>query len=147
MNSKTSPDRFLTHLHRPIILVSFLLLIAFILRRKNDLADGTNIPFLLLLAVLFTFLFASEPLLSPRIKSYYRIYLATQLVIVQLLGVVQEYQDIWALLYIILAFQVALRCSRKEAILWFSLFAASLLVTLSIEFGFVSGLGVQWPTR
>ena len=53
----------------------------------------------------------------------------------------QEYQDTWALLYIVLGFQVAVRCSRKEAMVWFGLFVTSLLVTLSVEFGLISGLG------
>jgi signal transduction histidine kinase len=90
---------------------------------------------------LFTILYTTEPFLSSRIKSYHRICFSIQFILVQALGLFQEYQDTWALLYIVLGFQVAVRCARKEALVWFSLFASSLLVTLSVEFGVVSGVG------
>jgi len=122
-------------------LVGYVLIIVVALRRRYDLAGGFNIGLLLFMLGLFTALYASEPLLSPRIKSYHWVYFSIQLIIVQTLGVFQEYQDTWALLYIILGFQVAVRCSRKEAMVWFSLFVASLLVTLCAEFGLISGPG------
>jgi signal transduction histidine kinase len=96
---------------------------------------------LLFLLGLFTVLYASEAPLSRRIKYYPTIYFVLQFIIVQILGVFQEYQDNWALLYIVLGFQAARRCSRKEAIIWFGLFGTSLVITLCAEFGVVSGLG------
>jgi len=141
MNSRTASDHLTTHSHRLVILISYLMIIAFGLRRRYDLVGGFTIELLLILLGLFTALYASEKLLTPKIKAYPRIYFALQLIIVQILGVFQEYQDTWALLYIVLGFQVGLLCSRKEALVWFGLFIASLLVTLSVEFGLVSGIG------
>lgn len=141
MNNRVAPDRLTTHSHRIIHLIGYLLILVVVLRRRYDLAGGFNIGSTLFLLGLFTALYASEALLSPRIKSYQRFYFATQLIIVQSLGVFQEYQDTWALLYIVLGFQVAARCARKEALFWFSLFVASLLVSLSAEFGLISGPG------
>ena len=141
MNNKPPADRLTTHFHRLVVLLSYLLIVNVALRRRYDLAGGYSIQILLVLLGLFTVLFTCEFLLSRRIKSYHRIYFALQLIIVQIFGLFQEYQDTWALLYIVLGFQVALHCSRKEAFAWFSLFAASLLLTLSAEFGVISGPG------
>lgn len=141
MNKHLPADRLTTHAHRLIILVGYILIIVVALRRRYDLVGNFNISLLLFLLGFFTALFASEPLLSSRIKSYHWIYFSLQLIIVQSLGVFKGYQDTWALLYIVLGFQVAVRCSRKEALFWFSLFAVSLLVTLSAEFGVISGPG------
>ncbi len=141
MSSRDAPDRLTTHSHRLVILISFVLIINVALRRRYDLADRFSIEQLILLLGLFTILFASEPLLSRKVKSYYRSYFILQMIIVQLVGVFEVFQDTWSLLYIILGFQVARRCTRREATVWFSLFAVSLLVTLSAEFGIISGPG------
>jgi len=140
MNNRLTPDRFTTHSHRLVIFISYLLIFVVGLRRRYDLIGGYNIWVLLYLLGIFTVLFSSESRLS-RIKFYPRIYFSIQMIIVLILGVFQEYQDTWALLYIPLGFQVAARCSRKAAVIWFSLFVTSLLVTLSAEFGLVSGPG------
>ena len=141
MNNRLALDRLTRHSHRLVHLLSYLLIIVVGLRRWYDLTGGFNLGWLVLLLGLFTLLFASESRLSSRIKFYPRIYFALQVIIVQILGVFQEYQDTWALLYIVLGFQVAVCCSRKEAMGWFSLFVFSLLVTLSTEFGPISGPG------
>jgi signal transduction histidine kinase len=141
MNKRPSPDRFTTHPHLVVILLSFILIIAVALRRRYDLVSPFNLGWLVALLGLFAVLFASEPLISSRIKLYRWLYFTVQLIIVQLLAVFQEYQDTWAVLYIALGFQVAVRCPRKEAWGWFSLFATSLMVTLCVEFGLVSGPG------
>jgi len=141
MNKRLSADRLTTHSHRLVILVSYVLIIVIALRRRYDLVGGFTLGLLLILLALFTVLYASESLLSPRIKSYPRFYFALQMIIVQSLGLFQEYQDTWAVLYIALGFQVAVRFSRKESMVWYSLFATSLLVTLCAEFGLISGPG------
>lgn len=134
-------DRLSSHYHWPVWLVGYLLIIVVALRRRYDLAGKNDMSLLLLLLGLFTVLFTTEPLLSRRIKAYHHVYFVLQIIIVQTLGLFQEYQDTWALLYIVLGFQVAVRCSRKEALVWYSLFATSMLVTMSVEFGIVSGIG------
>lgn len=141
MNHLAAPDHFTTRSHRLVKLIGYLLVFVVALRRRYDLVGGFNLSLVLILLGLFTLLYAIESPLSSRVKSFPRIYFVLQMIIVQSLGVFQEYQDTWALLYIVLGFQVAIRCSRKEAIVWFGLFIASLLVTLSVEFGVISGLG------
>ena len=61
--------------------------------------------------------------------------------IVQGLSAFQDYQDTWAFLFVALGFQVAARASRREALTWGGLFLVSALVTMSLEFGLISGLG------
>ena len=141
MNNRLASDRLTTHSHRFVILVSYLMIVVVALRRRYDLVGGFTIELLLFLLGLFALLFTSESLLSSRIKSYPRIYFALQFIIVQILGIFPEYQDTWALLYIALGFQVAVRCTRRDALMWFTLFITSLLVTLIAEFGLISGPG------
>ncbi len=141
MSDRETPDRLTTHSHRLVIFLSIVLIINVALRRRYDLAGGFSIELLIVLLGLFTVLFASQPLISRKVKSYYRIYFILQVTIVELVGVFRDFQDTWSLLYIVLGFQVARQCARREAIVWFSLFAASLLVTLSAEFGIISGPG------
>lgn len=141
MSNRLDSERFTTHTHRLVIILSFLLIVNVALRRRYDLAGGFSLELMSILLGIFAVLFASEPLLSRRIKPYHLIYFPLQLIIVEILGVFQEYQDTWALLYIVLGFQAAVCCPRKEATVWYSLSAISLLVTLCVEFGLVSGIG------
>lgn len=120
MSKQVVPDRFNTHAHRLLHLFGYVPILAVTLRRRYDLSGGFNIGIALFLLGLFTLLYASEAILSRRIKSYPRIYFALRMIIVQSLGVFREYQDTWALLYIVLGFQVVARCSRKVAAVWFS---------------------------
>jgi len=141
MKNGEAADRLSTHIHWPVVLVGYLLIGVLALRRRYDLIGVLDLRVLWILIGLFTFLFTTEPLLSRRIKAFHHIYFVVQIIIIQTLGLFQEYQDTWAVLYIVLGFQVAVRCSRKEALLWYSLFATSMLITLSVEFGVVSGIG------
>lgn len=141
MSNRLAPDRLTTHSHRLVILTGYLLIIVVALRRRYDLVGFFDINMLLLLLGLFIALYASEPLISYRIRSYHRIYFILQMIIVLSLGVFQEYQDTWSLLFIVLGYQVAARCPRKEALAWFGLFTLSLMVALTVEFGLISGPG------
>ncbi len=141
MKDRVASDRLTTHPHRLVLVLGFLMILVVALRRRYDLAGSFTLSLLITLLIIFGVLYIGEALISKRLKSYHWIYFLLQLIVVQVLGLFQEYQDTWALLYVALGFQVAVRCSRKQAVLWFGLFAASLLVTLSVEFGLVSGLG------
>lgn len=141
MKDRQASDCLTTHPHRLTHLFGYLLILAFALRRQNDLLGGFNLGQLVFLIGLFTLFYASEATLSRSIKYYPHLYFVLQMVIVQCLGIFQEYKDTWAFLYIVLGFQVAIRYPLRKALLWFALFTISLLVTLSIEFGIISGLG------
>jgi signal transduction histidine kinase len=141
MNKPGAPDRFTTRSHRLVHLLGYLLIFVFALRRPNDLVGAHSLGFVLALLGLFAALYTCEPWLAQRFRSSPRVYFIVQMVLAQGLGLFKDYQDTWAILYIILGFQVAQRCSRKEASVWWGLFVISTLVTLLIEFGPISGLG------
>ena len=141
MNDQSNQDRLTTHTHRLVFIVSYFLILVVGIRRSYDLVGRYDLRLLLWLLSIFTLLYTSESQLSIRIKSFPKLYLILQIIIVQILGIFQDYQDTWALLYIPLGFQVAVRFSRKGALVWYSLFTTLLLVTLSAEFGLVSGPG------
>ncbi len=141
MNKPGALDRFTTRSHRLVYLLGYLLIVVFALRRPNDLVGSNSLGFVLALLGIFAVLYTSEPWLSQRLKLSPRVYFIAQMVLVQALGLFKDYQDTWTVLYIILGFQVAKRCARKEAIVWWSLFVASTVITLLLEFGLISGLG------
>jgi signal transduction histidine kinase len=141
MSNPVISERFTSRSHRVTHLIGYVLIFSVALRRIRELDNTFAIALALFLITIFTALYASENRLSQRFKSYPRLYFALQMVITQLLGMFQVYLDTWALLYIALGFQVVVRCSRKEALVWGSLFIASTLVTLCAEFGLISGPG------
>jgi signal transduction histidine kinase len=141
MSDRLAPDRFITHSHWLVTLIGYVLIVVVALRRVGEL-EGTFIVSLALgLMGVFTLLYASEAWLSRRFSSYSRLYFAVQFLIVQGLSAFQDYQDTWAFLFVALGFQVAARASRREALTWGGLFLVSALVTMSLEFGLISGLG------
>jgi signal transduction histidine kinase len=141
MNNRQVPDSLTSHTHWLVILISYLLIIAAGLRRRYDIVEPFNLSTLLILLGIFTLLFTVQTLFRSRIKSHRWVYFVIQLAIVQALGLFQEPQDTWAVLFIVLGFQVAICCPRNEAWGWFSLFFLSLMITLCVEFGPLSGVG------
>ena len=141
MSQREESDRLNTHSHRLVSVLMYLMIFVVALRRKYDLVSPFSTGLSWAMLALFTLLYASQPLVTRRLKAYPRIYFAIQAIIIQFIGIFQSYQDTWAILYIVLGFQVARCFSRKEAIAWYGLFSASLLVTLMIEFGAISGPG------
>lgn len=141
MSAQAAPGRFITRAHRLVNLVSYLLIFVTAFRRISELDGLPVILVALALGGVFTILYASEPRLSGRFKAYQPIYFALQMALVQILGIFQDYIDAWALLYIVLGLQAMRRCSRRAALVWVSLFIASTALSLSIEFGLISGIG------
>ena len=141
MNKPAALDRFTARSHRIVYLLGYLLIFVFALRRPNDLVGAYSLAYVLALLGLFAVFYTAEPWLTQRFKLPQRVYFTVQVILIQLLGLFRDYQDTWALLYIVLGFQVAPRCSRKEAGAWWGLFVVSTLLTLSIEFGLISGPG------
>ena len=141
MKNHAEPEHFITHYHRMVYLIGYLLIFAFGLRRINALEGAFSINLALILLGFFTTLYALDGHISRRPRSSMRLYFVVQMTLVQLLGLFEVYLDTWALLYLALGFQAGLRCSRREAVAWWSLFSVSILVTLALEFGPLSGLG------
>lgn len=141
MNNRPAHDRLSTHVHWPVNLLCYLLIIAVGLRRRYDLVSPFDLSILLVLLGIFTLLYTTVTLFPSRIRSYRWFYFVIQLAIVQTIGLFQEPQDTWAVLFIVLGFQVASYSTRRNAWAWFGLFIFSLMATLCIEFGVLSGVG------
>ena len=118
MSSRKAPERFTNRSHRLVSLFCYLLIFVVAFRRVNELEEAHITTLALALIALFTVLFASESLLSGRYPGYPQLYFAVQFLLVQTLGIFKVYIDAWVILYIVLGFQVVLRCSRREALLW-----------------------------
>lgn len=141
MNTKPAPEHLTTRSHRLVYWIGYLMIAAVLLRRRADLGGALDETLVYALAGAFTLLYATEALVTRKMRKYPRLYFVVQILLALCLAAFQEYQDTWALLLIVLGFQVGVRCKRKEAAVWFSIFAAALLAALGLEFGLVSGLG------
>ena len=141
MSASPPPDRFTTRSHWLVSLIGYLLIGVVALRRVSELEGALITGLALGLLGLFSALYASQAWLSRRYPAYPTVYFAVQMILVQVLAVFQDYQDTWAFLYVALGFQVAARCSRRGALVWAGLFMASMVITMSLEFGLISGLG------
>jgi signal transduction histidine kinase len=141
MSGAPVSERFTTRWHRSTYILGYLLIFGVALRRINELDGAFSIGLALALLVSFAVLYASERALLQRFKMYPRVYFAVQMMIALLLGFFEIYIDTWAVLFIVLGLQVAVRCSRKEALVFWGLFIGLILGTLFFEFGVLSGLG------
>lgn len=141
MTGKAPPEYLSNHTHRAVVLFSYLMIFIFALRRQNDLAGIYTSELLLIFVGVFILLFTCDLFIFRKIRWFPRVYFVLQVILVEILGSFQEYQDTWALCYIILGLQVATHFARKEAIFWYSLLTALLLVTFSYEFGVISAIG------
>jgi signal transduction histidine kinase len=141
MRTQAVPEAIITHSHRFVSWICYLLIFAFALRRVIEMDEGYSVSLALALTAVFTGLYASQPLLSNRFAGYSRFYFSLQIILALVLSLFQEYLDTVALLYIVLGFQAIVICPRKEALVWMSLFTGVIFLTLVIEFGLLSGLG------
>jgi signal transduction histidine kinase len=119
-----------------------LLAFFFVAFRKLTLYAGqaSFMPAALLLGVIFA-LYLAQLLLAPRYhwNPYPSIFL--QVVLIQALGLLHPYDDTWTLLYVALGFQVMYACPLRTALFLGGLFAALVILSMTVIFGWVSGLG------
>jgi signal transduction histidine kinase len=119
-----------------------LLAFCFVAFRKLTSYAGQEsfVPAALLLIAIFL-LYLAQLLFSPRFRwnPYPSIFL--QMVLIQALGLLRPYEDTWALLYIALGFQVMYACPLRTALYLGGLFAALTILTMTVTFGLISGLG------
>lgn len=73
---------------------------------------------------------AVEPVVSPRWKAYFPIYLLAQVILVYLLLLVSEYKDFFAVLFFLPSMLIMLRMSAKTGWLWIGFCAALTLMVL-----------------
>ena len=141
MGKHVWPERLIPRSGWTSFLVSLLAFI-FVVFRKLTLYAGqpSFAPATLLLAAIFL-LYLAQPLLSRRFRwnPYPLIFL--QVILIQALGLLRPYDDTWAILYVVLGFQVMYACPLRTALFLGGLFAALIMLTMTVTFGWISGLG------
>jgi signal transduction histidine kinase len=119
-----------------------LLAFIFVAFRKLTLYAGqaSFAPAVLLLGALFL-VYLAQLLFAPRFRwnPYPSIFL--QVILIQALGLLRPYDDPWAILYVALGFQVLYACPLRMALFLGGLFAALIMLTMTVTFGWISGLG------
>ncbi len=110
----------------------------------RELADaasaGRRLPAALLLAVMLLLLVSRGPLLR-RWPACRLPYFILQTLLIQTLGLLPPYQDVWGLLYVFIAVQARDALPVRAALAWAAASAPALVVTLMVTMGAVAGLG------
>jgi len=117
--------------------VSYLI-IAYVALRK--LASGSP-PMTLGLLAAFALLFALSSWLAGRSHRYISAYLVLQIMLIEAIGLVQPYEDTWAVMYIPLGYQILQAYPLEQALAWGATFCALLTGTLIYTSGWIRGLG------
>jgi signal transduction histidine kinase len=134
-------ERFSSRTHKLVVIISYLLMLLTAFRRTEELDDGLITTLALGIVGLYAVLYATQPLLTRRYAWYTNVYFLIQMILVQVLALFESYIDAWALLYIPLGFQLAVRLPRRQALAWAGVYMAATFLTLSLEFGPISGPG------
>lgn len=123
------------------VLIGFLIAIAVAVRVLLDhVRRPTFFTAAGLLAAILLFLLV-QPFLSRRLARYSHLIYFIQVGLIQSLGLLRPHKDIWALLYVSLCLQIWQAQSRRAAAFWSVVCLASMIITLTWEFGWLAGLG------
>lgn len=101
----------------------------------------SKLPAVLLLLAGYGLLYATEPLLAPRLAVYRSIYLALQVGLLLVVGAQRPFLDPTPVLFVPLAVQALRRFSRPVAVAWLALFAALILAVVILAVGWTEGIG------
>jgi signal transduction histidine kinase len=99
-------------------------------RGEEELLSG--IFFLLSVGLVLT---AIEPIVSPRWKAYFPIYLLAQVILIYMLLLLSEYKDFFAVLFFLPSMLIMLRMSPRMGWLWIGFCALLTIVVLWRDIG------------
>jgi signal transduction histidine kinase len=88
-------------------------------------------------------LYALEPVLSARVRSFHFVYFPLGTAVVLTLSNLRPFLDFTSVLHIPLSVQVLHAFSRRAAVAWMLLFAALLTATLVLGMGWAAGLALS----
>jgi signal transduction histidine kinase len=118
------------------------LIIGYVTLRKLVTGAGSStLPLTIGLLVAYTILLTFSFLLAGRPRWYFTAYLMLELVIIEALGLVQPYEDTWAILYISVGLQIMQAYPFRQALGWGGLICVLLTGTLIFTSGWIRGLG------
>jgi signal transduction histidine kinase len=127
--------------NRTIYVVAYIMLGAVSVREvAGRVGTPTLLPCALLLAGL-ALMTASDPALFRRWRSYPYVYFPAATLLIEALGWLPPYQDIWGLLYVLIGVQAGLYLSRRVALAWAGVSIALAFGTFILTFGAIAGAG------
>lgn len=145
----TALDRSAGFRQRPSLTswIVSLIFIVYVAARKLVAYAGlpSQVPAFALLAI-FLGLFLVGQFYLPRFGRYRALYFLLQVGVIEALGLLQPYEDNWALLYVPLSFQAVHSFPLRTALLWGGAFTACLALTLIWTKGLVLGVGFALTT-
>ncbi len=121
-------------------LIGFILIAVVALRALITFLSQPAFTYAVLLLLIYALLYSTEPLISPRWRTYRFLYFPLQTVLVVVLNNLRPYLDISNLLYIPLSVQVLRAFTRRQAMGWMGLFAALMTATQIMGIGWADGL-------
>jgi signal transduction histidine kinase len=127
--------------NRAIYLVGYLIYGVVAIRELTFLLGEWNLAPAAALLGAILLLMATDPLLFRRYPWYRYLYFPVQAGLIQALGLLRPYQDIWGILYIFIGVQAFYYFSLPAMLAWGGFFAASTILTLMFTQGWAAGLG------
>lgn len=110
------------------------------IRKLTELADHATFDAALILLVVSFLLYIFEPRLVRRGRSHQLVYYLMQGCLILALGWLSPYEDTWAGLYLPLSMSIWYENPRRKAIIWSTVYAGCLTITLFLTFGWFQGL-------
>ncbi|HSJ55192.1 MAG TPA: hypothetical protein VLC52_15740, partial [Anaerolineae bacterium] len=122
--------------------LGFLLLVMTGLRAAIFYRYLPQLSTAVLLLAGYGLLYATEPLLAPRLRAYRFVYLVLQVGLVLALAAQRPFLDPAPVLLIPLAVQALRRFPRPAAVPWLALLAALILAMMILAAGWAEGMGL-----
>jgi signal transduction histidine kinase len=123
-------------------LIGFLLLGTAVLRAVIYYQGQPQLVAALLFMAGYGLLYATEPLLSPRVHGYRFLYFPLQTALLLVVTNLRPFLDITCQLYIALGVQALHAFSRRTAFAWMMVFAVLLTGTMIPGVGWMEGMGL-----
>jgi len=142
LTQRFTPVRVIPRRHRAIYLLGYLIFCVVAVRELTFLPGEWNrIPAAALLAAILLLL-ATDPFLFRRFPWYLYIYFPLQTGMIQALGLLRPYQDIWGALYVFISVQAFYYLSFPAALAWGGFSGAVMTLSLIFTMGTANGLGL-----
>lgn len=139
MTAPTAPARL--RRFRAAYAVGYLMFGMVAVRELTGAASGSRRLFAGFLLTAILLLLLSRGPLFRRWPAARIPYFITQTVLIQAVGLLPPYQDVWGLLYVFIAVQAREALALRAALAWGAASAISLLLVLMITHGTTAGLG------
>ncbi len=135
-SSEPAPSRRFRAAHA----ISYLMFGMVAVRELVDTTSASRLTTVLLLSTMLLLL-SVRSLVFRRWPAFRLPYFVAQTFLIQTLGLLPPYKDVWGLLYVCIAVQARDALPVRTASVWAVLSATSLLLTMMVTMGAAAGLG------